>query len=399
MKKLLLTTFLLIILIILAFIIFLILDNKENKEAISTNDNIEYREVISTNLYKTNKIQIVRVHFDFNKTNLVKEFIEDSIIPSLETNKNILKIYIEGHTDSKGRAEYNYGLGLNRAKTVSNIIFTNRNLQNIALKSFGYSNSIADNSTEEGRAINRRADIFIDLVEETFELQTNLIKVDSKNKFNIDLWILLIILLLILLIIIIIILIKSILIKSIFSSFPEMLNFVQKIHMPEFLKKIIYKIIYNEWLKKLKEFLQEALKSTNPTKRGNIGEQLTALDKVVKRGWKMISPENLPKDMNDEGRQGIDAIFEKDGKFIIVDSKYRTSGLQDTDDGKQMSRTWIKPRIEPYCGADKKLAERIKSELKKGNIKCMVAKISEGLNNIEYKLLDKNANYTGELCK
>lgn len=210
MKKLLLTTFLLIILIILAFIIFLILDNKENKEAISTNDNIEYREVISTNLYKTNKIQIVRVHFDFNKTNLVKEFIEDSIIPSLETNKNILKIYIEGHTDSKGRAEYNYKLGLKRALTVSNIIFTNRNLQNIALKSFGYSNSIADNRAEEGRAINRRADIFIDLVEETFELQTNLIKVDSKNKFNIDLKILLIIILIILLLLILLLVVNKI---------------------------------------------------------------------------------------------------------------------------------------------------------------------------------------------
>lgn len=371
MKKLLLITFLFII-------------------SCSPNDNIEYREVISTNLYKTNKIQIVRVNFDFNKFNLGREFIEESIIPSLETNKNIVKIYIEGHTDSKGKDWYNYRLGLQRALTVSNIIFTNRNLQNIVLKSFGYSNSIADNSTEEGRAINRRADIFIDLVEETFELQTNLIKVDSKNKFNIDLWILLIILLLILLIIIIIILIKLIL-----GSFPAMLNIVQKIPMPEFLKKIIY----NEWIKKLKEFLQEALKSTNPTKRGNIGEQLTALDKVVKRGWKMISPKNLPKDMNDKGHQGIDGIFEKDGKFIIVDSKYRTSELQDTDDGKQMSRTWIKPRIKPYCGADKKLAERIKSELKKGNVKFMVAKIDENLDKIEYKLLDKNANYTGKLCK
>ena len=57
-----------------------------------SSNNKEYREVISTNLYKTNKIQIVRVNFDFNKFNLGREFIEDSIIPSLETNKNIVKI-------------------------------------------------------------------------------------------------------------------------------------------------------------------------------------------------------------------------------------------------------------------------------------------------------------------
>ena len=176
----------------------------------SSNNNKEYREVISTNLYKTNKIQIVRVNFDFNKFNLGREFIEDSIIPSLETNKNIVKIYIEGHTDSKGKDWYNYRLGLQRALTVSNIIFTNRNLQNIVLKSFGYSNSIADNSTEEGRAINRRADIFIDLVEETFELQTNLIKVDSKNLYNIKSlnidWKILLLILVVLLIVLLLIL-------------------------------------------------------------------------------------------------------------------------------------------------------------------------------------------------
>lgn len=231
---------------------------------------------------------------------------------------------------------------------------------------------------------------FIDLVEENFEIQTNLIKVDSKNEFSIDLRILLILLLLIILIVIIIILIIFIC-----NSFIAMINIIQIIPMPEFLKKIIY----NEWIKKLKEFLQEALKSTNPTKRGNIGEQYTALDKVLKRGWKMISPKNLPKDMNNKGHQGIDGIFEKDGKFIIVDAKYRTSELQDTDDGKQMSKNWILNRIKAYCGADEKLAERIKSELKKGNVKCMVAKIDENLDNIDYKLLDRNANYTGELCK
>ena len=41
----------------------------------SSNNNKEYTEVISTNLYKTNKIQIVRVNFDFNKFNLGREFI------------------------------------------------------------------------------------------------------------------------------------------------------------------------------------------------------------------------------------------------------------------------------------------------------------------------------------
>lgn len=181
----------------------------------SNKDNKEYKEVISTNSYKiTNRIQIARVHFDFNKFNLTRDFIENAILLDLRTNTNILKLYIYGHTDNKGKDWWNYRLGLHRALTVSNIISTNYTSENIILKSFSYSNSIADNRTENGRYSNRRADIFIDLVEETLEIQTNLVKVDSKNefnilsRFNIDLRILLILLLLILLIAIIVILIK-----------------------------------------------------------------------------------------------------------------------------------------------------------------------------------------------
>lgn len=179
----------------------------------SNKDNREYKEVISTNSYKiTNRIQIARVHFDFNKFNLTRDFIENAILLDLRTNTNILKLYIYGHTDNKGKDWWNYRLGLQRALTVSNIISTNYPAENIILKSFSYSNSIADNRTENGRYSNRRADIFIDLVEETFEIQTNLIKVDSKNefnilsRFNIDLRILLIIVLVILLLLILLLL-------------------------------------------------------------------------------------------------------------------------------------------------------------------------------------------------
>ena len=180
-----------------------------------SSSNKEYKEVISTNSYKiTNRIQIARVHFDFNKFNLTRDFIENAILIDLRTNTNILKLYIYGHTDNKGKDWWNYRLGLHRALTVSNIISTNYTSENIILKSFSYSNSIADNRTENGRYSNRRADIFIDLVEETLEIQTNLIKVDNKNefnilsRFNIDLRILLILLLLIILIAIIVIIIR-----------------------------------------------------------------------------------------------------------------------------------------------------------------------------------------------
>ena len=179
-----------------------------------SSSNKEYKEVISTNAYKsTNRKQIARVHFDFNKFNLTEDFIENAILLDLRTNTNILKLYIYGHTDNKGKDWWNYRLGLQRALTVSNIISTNYPSQNIILESLSYNSPIGDNKTEIGRYSNRRVDIFIDFVEETFEIQTNLIKVDSKNefnilsRFNIDLRILLIIILVVLLLFILLLLI------------------------------------------------------------------------------------------------------------------------------------------------------------------------------------------------
>ena len=193
-----------------------------------SSSNKEYKEVISTNTYKiTNRIQIARVHFDFNKFNLTRDFIENTILSDLKTNTNILKLYIEGHTDNKGKDCYNYSLGLQRALTVSNIISTNYHSENIILKSFGYSNAIADNRTEYGRYSNRRADIFIDLVEETFEIQTNLIRVDSKNKFNIDLKILLIIILIILLLLILLLVVNKI--AALYFIFEKLIKIIIKI--------------------------------------------------------------------------------------------------------------------------------------------------------------------------
>ena len=327
----------------------------------SPNDNIEYREVISTNLYKTNKIQIVRVHFDFNKFNLGREFIEESIIPSLETNKNIVKIYIEGHTDNKGKDWYNYRLGLQRALTVSNIIFTNRNLQNIALKSFGYSNSIADNSTEEGRAINRRADIFIDLVEETFELQTNLIKVDSKNKFNIDLKILLIIILAILFLILMIKFILPIIIviinviKAILGINASIIKLLIKISKLKFGKIILKNRIDNHV-------------------KGLIGETLTKLKYIIE-GYNIIG-----NGVNDykPGSQGLDLIVEKDGKFYVREIKYGTSQLGKTKDGKQGSPEYIAARTEDYLNnLNKKSKEyrNIRKRLKPGKYNSGLDKV------------------------
>lgn len=64
-----------------------------------------------------------------------------------------------------------------------------------------------------------------------------------------------------------------------------------------------------------------------------------------------------------------------------------------------MSVKWIKHRLKKYCEGNDNVYNKIIKAINEGNVKYMVAKIDKNLDTIDYKLLDRNANYTGELCK
>jgi outer membrane protein OmpA-like peptidoglycan-associated protein len=74
-----------------------------------------------------------------------------------------LKIEIHGHTDNVGKAEANLALSTDRAFTVRDILLEKgideKRLLNF--KGFGASVPIADNTTEAGRAKNRRTEFVI----------------------------------------------------------------------------------------------------------------------------------------------------------------------------------------------------------------------------------------------
>lgn len=64
---------------------------------------------------------------------------------------------IEGHTDSQGSEDMNLALSQNRAEAVLNGLLARRVLiSSLTARGFGETRPIADNSTEEGRAANRR---------------------------------------------------------------------------------------------------------------------------------------------------------------------------------------------------------------------------------------------------
>lgn len=77
-------------------------------------------------------------------------------------------IDIYGHTDPSGGDAINIPLSQNRAQSVANYLSTRGvNPARMATRGFGSSQPIADNSTEAGRAANRRVEIRVVPVEST----------------------------------------------------------------------------------------------------------------------------------------------------------------------------------------------------------------------------------------
>ena len=75
-------------------------------------------------------------------------------------NQTLIDVY--GHTDSTGSDDYNQSLSQRRANSVANYLAVRGvNQQRMLATGFGESRPIADNSTETGRAQNRRVEIQI----------------------------------------------------------------------------------------------------------------------------------------------------------------------------------------------------------------------------------------------
>ena len=81
-------------------------------------------------------------------------------VAQLLTENTALKISVEGHTDNVGTAPVNQILSENRAKAVMNAI-ASKGLDKLRLayKGWGQIKPISENTTEEGKAKNRRVEI------------------------------------------------------------------------------------------------------------------------------------------------------------------------------------------------------------------------------------------------
>ncbi|MBZ0273506.1 OmpA family protein [bacterium] len=132
-----------------------VLPNKANTAT------LELRQII---------LQIGNIQFDYDSANIKVEsypILEDVLdkirIKQAQTDTEIQKIIIEGHTSSEGTEEYNQNLSQRRAESVRNWLVEHGVAADLLdPRGYGESRPIADNETEEGRMKNRRVEFIFE---------------------------------------------------------------------------------------------------------------------------------------------------------------------------------------------------------------------------------------------
>ena len=108
---------------------------------------------------ETGKVCDLRdIYYETNDYSLTAEskMLLALFVEFLKENPTV-KVEIQGHTDNVGRDDDNLLLSENRAKSVYDyVIEQGVDAKRLRYKGYGESNPIASNSTEEGRAKNRR---------------------------------------------------------------------------------------------------------------------------------------------------------------------------------------------------------------------------------------------------
>jgi len=124
---------------------------------------LDDRDLSMVPLVKGNTATINNLFFDLGKATLKPESAPElkRILQVMSENKALV-IEISGHTDNTGSDEINNKLSLERANAVKDYLLkAGIDTARIRTKGYGKTKPKADNSTEEGRQINRRVEIEI----------------------------------------------------------------------------------------------------------------------------------------------------------------------------------------------------------------------------------------------
>jgi outer membrane protein OmpA-like peptidoglycan-associated protein len=101
--------------------------------------------------------------FDFNR-----DIVKGQFVPTLREVSGVLRDYpqttidVLGHADSVGADDYNQNLSERRALNISSVLIQSGVIrERVIATGFGERQPVADNSTDSGRARNRRVEVMI----------------------------------------------------------------------------------------------------------------------------------------------------------------------------------------------------------------------------------------------
>ncbi|PTO91905.1 OmpA family protein [Vibrio splendidus] len=138
-------------------------DSSELKQALAGQSNLGMNQSGCKTWISNQERQglLARLHFGFDQHNLSPMGSKALSQLAGELKANGSAITVDGHTDSTGAEGYNQALGLQRALTTSDGLIADGVEKNrLVIRSFGESKPIASNATAEGRAKNRRSEIW-----------------------------------------------------------------------------------------------------------------------------------------------------------------------------------------------------------------------------------------------
>ncbi len=103
------------------------------------------------------------VRFGVDKTELEgSSEVLDALVAKLKGMDRMVFLEIQGHTDSTGSEKYNRVLGHKRAEAVQNYLHEKGIPLNLmSVISYGEARPVADNSSKDGRAANRRVEVLV----------------------------------------------------------------------------------------------------------------------------------------------------------------------------------------------------------------------------------------------
>ena len=134
-------------------------------EVVEKTEVVKSGQVLATKKEVLAEAFIQNLEFEFGSDKLTAgdKSELDQVIAALDPHRPLLRenlahLNVIGHTDSVGPAEYNQGLSERRAQTVADYLASAGQVrpERMQVSGQGENDPMADNNTDEGRALNRR---------------------------------------------------------------------------------------------------------------------------------------------------------------------------------------------------------------------------------------------------